>query len=128
MDFKELYELANKLAKEVKVEEHTYISEVAVALLSSSNKVYIGRSIKTTCSLGLCAENVAMSNMVINGETEIKKLIAVYEGGKIISPCGKCREFLYQMNHKNLNCEIMLEKDKIVTLKDLLPETWSDMK
>ena len=49
-------------------------------------------------------------------------------GGKIISPCGKCREFLYQINHKNLDCEIMLNLNKIVTLRDLLPATWSDMK
>lgn len=128
MEFEKLYQMANKLAKEEKIEEHTYISEVAVAVLSSSGKVYMGRSIKTTCSLGLCAENVAMSNMILNGETEIKKLVAVYEGGKIISPCGKCREFLYQMNHNNLQCEIMIGKDKIVRLKDLLPSTWSDMK
>lgn len=128
MDFQNLYEKANKLAKEERVEEHTYISEVAVAVLSATGKIYMGRSIKTTCSLGLCAENVVMSNMILNGETEIKKMVAVYEGGKIISPCGKCREFLYQMNHKNLQCEIMIAKDKVVTLRDLLPSTWSDMK
>ena len=78
--------------------------------------------------MGLCAENVAVSNMIINGESVIKKLVAVYQGGKIISPCGKCREFLYQINHKNLDCEIMLNINKIVTLRDLLPATWSDMK
>lgn len=128
MEFEELYQIANNLAKEKKVEEHTYISEVAVAIISASDKLYVGRSIKTTCSLGLCAENVAMANMILNNETEIKKLVAVYEGGKIISPCGKCREFLYQMNHKNLQCEIMIGNGKIVMLKDLLPSTWSDMK
>lgn len=128
MDFQKLYEEANKLAKEEKIEEHTYISEVAVAAISANNNIYVGRSIKTTCALGLCAENVLMSNMILNGETQIKKLIAVYEGGKVITPCGKCREFLYQMNHKNLECEIMIGKDKIVKLKDLLPATWSDMK
>ena len=46
MEFEELYEMANKLAKEEKVEEHTYISEVAVAILSSSGKVYIGKIYK----------------------------------------------------------------------------------
>ena len=65
MDFQELYEKANQLAKEEKVEEHTYISEVAVAAVSANNNIYIGRSIKTTCSLGLCAENVLMSNMIL---------------------------------------------------------------
>ena len=128
MEFKTLYDIANNLAKEIKIEEHTYISEVAVALVSDKGNIYVGRSIKTTCSLGLCAENVAVSNMIINGESVIKKLVAVYQGGKIISPCGKCREFLYQINHKNLDCEIMLNLNKIVTLRDLLPATWSDMK
>lgn len=128
MEFQELYNIANNLAKEIKVEEHTSISEVAVALVSEKGNIYTGRSIKTTCALGLCAENVAVSNMIINNEFVIKKLVAVYEGGRIISPCGKCREFLYQVNHKNIDCEIMLSENKIVKLRDLLPETWSDMK
>lgn len=128
MDFKELYSIANNLAREKKIEEHTYISEVAVALVSEKGNIYTGRSIKTTCALGLCAENVAVANMIINNESVIKKMLAVYEGGKIISPCGKCREFMYQINHKNMDCEIMIARDRIVKLKDLLPESWSDMK
>lgn len=74
MDFQELYEKANQLAKEEKVEEHTYISEVAVAAVSANNNIYIGRSIKTTCSLGLCAENVLMSNMILNRRNANKKI------------------------------------------------------
>ena len=59
--------------------------------------------------------------MLVKGETRIAKLVAVYNGDEIVSPCGKCREQIYQLNHENLNCEIML-KDKTMLLKDLLPE------
>ncbi|MDE7400325.1 MAG: hypothetical protein K2N06_12475 [Oscillospiraceae bacterium] len=82
MEFDELFALASEMANEEKIEEHTYISEVVVAVLSSSNEVYIGKSIKTTCSLGLCAEMVAMANMILNGETEIKKWWQYIKVGK----------------------------------------------
>lgn len=128
MNFDELYDIANNLAKEIKIEEHTTISEVAVALLTDKGNLYTGRSIKTTCSLGMCAENVAVSNMILNNESKIVKFVAVYEGGKIITPCGKCREFLYQLNYKNADCEILVSKEKTVKLRDLLPYSWIDMK
>lgn len=128
MSFDELYNVANSLAKEKKIENHTSISEVAVALETDKGNIYTGRSIKTTCSLGMCAENVAVANMIMNDESKIVKLVAVYEGGKIISPCGKCREFLYQMNYENADCEILISKNKTVKLKELLPYSWIDMK
>lgn len=128
MNFDELYNIANKLAKEIKIEKHTFISEVAVALITDKGNLYTGRSIKTTCNLGMCAENVAVSNMILNNESKIVKFVAVYEGGKIITPCGKCREFLYQINNDNAECEILITKDKTVKLKDLLPYSWIDMK
>jgi cytidine deaminase len=128
MDFKEMYGLASSICKEQHIEQHTYIGEVAVVLVTKSGKVYTGKSIKMTCSLGVCAEVTAVSNMILEDEFEIKKMVAVYEGGNIITPCGKCREFLYQLNHNNLECEIMISDNKIVKLKDLLPCIWSEMK
>lgn len=59
--------------------------------------------------------------MILNNETRIVKLIAVFQGGEVISPCGKCRELIYQINHNNLDCEVFL-KDKTMKIKDLLPE------
>ena len=51
-------------------------------------------------------------------------MVAVSEWDDIIPPCGRCREFIYQINNENINCEVML-KDKIVTLDYLLPNRWS---
>ena len=121
MTFAELYNIAKTLSKEIILNEKSSYGKVAVACLSATGNLYTGISFKTTCNVGFCAETSVIAQMLMKGESEIKKLIAVYNGSEIISPCGKCREQLYQLNHKNLNCEIMLDK-KVVTLKDLLPE------
>lgn len=121
MNFNELYKIARNNAKEIKLTDKSSYGKVAVAILTSNKNLYIGTCFKTTCNVGFCAEESAIAQMLRNNETEISKLVAVYETGEIISPCGKCREQIYQLNVKNLNCEILLQ-DKTVTLKDLLPE------
>lgn len=121
MDFIQLYNIANKLACEKHLNEKTSIGKVAVALLAENNQVFTGICLKTTCALGFCAETAAIASMLQANQTKILKLVAVYEDGNIISPCGHCRELIYQINHDNLNCEIKLN-NKITTLKKLLPE------
>lgn len=122
MDFNELYEIAKKLSKEISLNDKSSYGKVAVACLTDNNNIYTGLCFKTTCNVGFCAETSVIAQMLLNGETKIKKLVAVYDGNEIVSPCGKCREQLYQLNHDNLNCEIMLS-NKTILLKDLLPET-----
>jgi cytidine deaminase len=39
----------------------------------------------------------------------------------ILSPCGRCREFIRQIHPENLQTEVILDTDKVVTLADLLP-------
>lgn len=122
IDFNDLYNIANTLANEKQLNDKTYIGRVAVALLTSNNNIYTGVCLKTTCALSFCAETAAIANMLTNNESHIIKLVAVYEGGQIISPCGHCRELIYQINHNNIECEILLENNRIVTLENLLPE------
>jgi cytidine deaminase len=61
--------------------------------------------------------------MITAGESRVVKLVAVSHESGIVPPCGRCREFIYQINHDNLDCEIML-KNRKVTLEELLPERW----
>lgn len=121
MNFDDLYKIAKQNAKEIKLTNKSSYGKVAVALLTKNGNLYIGTCFKTTCNVGFCAEESAIAQMLRNNETEIIKLIAVYENGEIISPCGKCREQMYQLNPQNLKCEILL-KDRITTLKELLPD------
>ncbi len=121
MDFEELYNIAKNLSNEIVLNNKSSYGKVAVACLTDSGNLYKGLCFKTTCNVGFCAETSIIAQMLLNGETKIVKLVAVYNGNEIISPCGKCREQIYQLNHENLNCEILLN-NKIVLLKDLLPE------
>ena len=54
--------------------EHTVdAGGVAAAILSSSEKIYVGVCVDTCSTLGICAERNAIFNMITNGEQEIKK-------------------------------------------------------
>ncbi len=121
MEFKTLYNEAYAIAKEKKLNEKTTACQVGVAILGENGKIYRGCSLQTGCSLGFCAEAIAVGNILMDGEYIITKIIAVNEKGEIYSPCGKCREMIYQISQNNLKCEVML-KDKIVLLEELLPE------
>lgn len=73
--------------------------------------------------MGFCAEHAAIAAMITAGESRIVKIVAVSERTGVIPPCGRCREFMYQINHANLHTEIQL-KDASVILESLLPERW----
>lgn len=121
MDFDQLLQIAKNLSKEIIINDKSSYGKVAAVILTENNNIYTGLSFKTTCNVGFCAETSAIAQMLLKGETKIKKLVAVYEGEKVVSPCGKCREQIYQLDHDNINCEVLLE-DKTMFLKDLLPE------
>ena len=74
--------------------------------------------------MGFCAEHAAAAAMVAAGESRIVKLVAWKEGEGPVPPCGRCRELLYQLNHENLACEVLLPGG-VKTLDQLLPDRWN---
>lgn len=124
---KELIEIAKSLveAGEKKV-SGGIIKEVGAALLAENGEIYSGVCLHLSCGIGFCAEHSAIAEMVSRSDcTGIKAIVAVNSGGKILSPCGRCRELIMQINKDNLeNCEVIISEDKKVKLKELLPETW----
>lgn len=125
MDFEELIKTATKILDPRELSEDSRAGSVAAALVTDKGNVYKGVCIDTPCSMGFCAEHAAIAAMVTAGESRIDKIVSVCEGSGIVSPCGRCREFMYQINHDNLETEIRLECG-IVTLKELLPHIWKD--
>lgn len=121
MTFEELYEAAKKTLNPRKISKKSYAGSVAAAILSESGTVYTGVCIDTPSSMGFCAEHSAIATMITSGENRIVKLIAVYQDGTIIPPCGRCREFISQIHDDNYKCEVMVRKDIIVTINELLP-------
>ena len=101
------------------------VGDVGCALVTEKGTVYVGVSIDTACSMGFCAEHNAIGSMITDGESRIAKLAAVDWNGKVVPPCGRCREFIYQVDPRNADTIIVLSGGREKTLRDLLPEHWS---
>jgi cytidine deaminase len=101
------------------------IGNVGCALVTDKGNIHRGVCIDTSSSMGFCAEHNAIGSMITAGEYRIEKIVAVHrdETGNlyILSPCGRCREFMYQINHENIGTGVILDMDRVVPLQDLLP-------
>ena len=79
--------------------------------------------------MGFCAEHNAIGAMITAGETRIAKIVAVWKGSTeaggtvehVLSPCGRCREFIYQTDKRNLDTEVILGDATSASLRELLP-------
>ncbi|MBU5418710.1 cytidine deaminase [Acetanaerobacterium sp. MSJ-12] len=122
-EFIALYERAKAVLRPRQLSKNSFAGSVAAALETPSGAVYTGVCIDTPCSMGFCAEHAAAAAMVTAGESRVVRLIAVYEDGSVIPPCGRCREFLCQLHDENPACLVQLA-DRLATLDELLPDRW----
>ncbi len=53
-------------------------------------------------------------------------MIAVNHSGAVVPPCGRCRQFLAQLGPENSKAQVMVAKDKVMTLEELLPFDWRE--
>lgn len=100
------------------------VGDVGCALLTDKGNVYLGVCIDTGCGTGFCAEHSAIAAMVTAGEYRIRKIVAVWLDGTdtyVLSPCGRCREFIRQIDPGNMETEVILGSDSVVELVELLP-------
>ena len=54
----------------------------------------------------------------------VRAAVAVWTEGDdlyVLSPCGRCREFIRQMHPDNIRAEVVLDVNKSAPLKELLP-------
>ena len=121
MTFDELYRSAKGVVNPRRLSEDVEVASVGAALLTQNGNLYTGVCIDTSCSMGFCAEHAAAAAMITAGESRIVKMIAVGRDGKVMSPCGRCREFISQLHPDNLDAEVMVGEATVVTLRELLP-------
>lgn len=124
MTFDELYQQAKSVLNPRRLSDTAESGGVGAALLTDSGKVYLGVCIDTACSMGFCAEHAAAAAMVTAGENRVIKMVAVNWDGKVLPPCGRCREFISQLHPENLDAEVMVGTEIIVVLRELLPYDW----
>ncbi|MCA1603422.1 MAG: cytidine deaminase [Acidobacteria bacterium] len=104
------------------------VGDVGCALLTGTGNLHVGVCIDTIAGIGFCAEHSAIASMVTHGEQSIRKIVAVQGDGTILPPCGRCREFMHQIDTSNMDrTEVLLGSAKAVKLRDLLPHPWDEV-
>lgn len=99
--------------------------EVAAALVTQEGHIYTGICIDVACGLGFCAEHAAIAEMLKNRETQVEMIVAVRQDGRILPPCGRCREMLLQINTANTKTKVIVGDRRILTLDELMPFRWA---
>lgn len=123
-EFEVLKEIAKKLAGDKVISNYVRCGHVACALLTDKGNVYTGISINAKCGIGFCAEHSAIADMLKAGESKIVKLVSASENNVVV-PCGRCLEFIRQVNDENINAKVLLENNEVKTVDTLLPVRWS---
>jgi cytidine deaminase len=133
MTNEEIIKKASELVNNQYIDD-SQMGDVASVLVSENDNLYSGVCIDTSSGMGFCAEHTAIASMITAGEYQVKKIVAVWKDEDnqlhVLSPCGRCREFMKQTNKKNLETEVVLDLDKSVKLKELMPyhDWWQKIK
>lgn len=125
IDDKDLILKAMEVVNPRRLSPTVEVGGVGCALVTDKGNIYVGACIDTSCSMGFCAEHNAIGNMVTNGESKIISIVAVNWEKKVLAPCGRCRELIYQLDPYNTETRVILKNEVVKRLKELLPEHWS---
>lgn len=95
----ELYKLARKSAENAYAPFSGF--KVGAAILTTGGDVFTGVNVENS-SYGatICAERVACTKAVSEGFREFEAIAIATYGGVEVSPCGMCRQFLFEFAPK----------------------------
>ena len=99
------------------------VAGVGAALRTASGAIYLGVCIDAASGIGFCAEHSAIAAMITAGEQRIVTIVAVDWDGTVLPPCGRCREFIAQVDPGNADTRVILARG-VRALRDLLPDHW----
>ncbi len=122
----DLIRMAARVLKPHYTPDGRLFGDVAATLVTDRATIYSGVCIDTGSGTGFCAEHAAIAAMVTAGEYRIAKIVAVWRDEHdgtlaVLPPCGRCREFIRQVDAANLDTEVVLGRTSVLKLKDLLP-------
>ena len=99
---------------------------VGCALMCKSGKIYSGCNIENDGIQSICAERVAFTKAISEGERDFEYIVVC--GGNTLDsldnclPCGYCRQFMCEFVNKDFKIYALSEGDKITeySISDLL--------
>ena len=103
---------------------------VGCALKCSSGKIYSGCNIENDGIQSICAERVAFTKAISEGERDFEYIVVC--GGNTLDslddclPCGYCRQFMSEFVDKNFKIYALSNNDKVTeySISDLLPNNF----
>ncbi len=127
-DVKELVDAARAVQGAFELSEPDFgAASVGAALRTASGAIYTGVCVDLACGIGFCAEHAAIAEMLKHREVEIATIVAVNDS-EVLPPCGRCREFMAQLTARNADTQVVLSDERVVPLRELLPETWDSVR
>jgi cytidine deaminase len=124
----EMIEQAKTVLRPRELSNDNSAGDVACALLSSAGNLYFGVCIDVGSGIGFCAEHSAIAALITAGESSISKIVAVWGDGVVLPPCGRCREFMHQIDATNLSrTTVVLSESHSVKLRELLPHPYAEV-
>ena len=104
---------------------------VGAALVSKNGKIYSGCNIENHGIMSICAERVAFTKAISEGEKDFNYIVVC--GGKDVNnlenclPCGYCRQFMAEFVDDNFKIYALGSNNKITpySINDLLPHSFS---
>lgn len=128
MDFSKEIEIAKNARKNSYSPYGKYY--VGCALKAKSGKIYSGCNIENGGIQSICAERVAFTKAISEGEKEFEHIVIC--GGSSLDkldnclPCGYCRQFMSEFVDENFKIYALSENDKLTeyTIGNLLPHSF----
>ena len=121
-----------KIAKDVRKNAYVPYSNYSVgaALVCKNGKVYSGCNIENDGIMSICAERVAFTKALSEGERDFDYIVIC--GGSNLetlencTPCGYCRQFMNEFVDKDFKIFLINSSDdaEIYHIDDLLPHSF----
>ncbi|MDE3194505.1 MAG: cytidine deaminase [Chloroflexota bacterium] len=100
--------------------------KVGAAIRTKRNKIHSGANVENTSyGLTVCAERAAVFTAVNAGDRELDAIAIVIAGDELPSPCGACRQVLYEFGPAmRVILATTTGKRRATTLAELLPDAF----
>ena len=128
MEYEIFYNHCMSLMNPMKINRSAKSSDAVCVIQAKNGKLYSGISLIVSANVGFCAEQAAIAEMIKDGETVIKRALVIDKFNHVFPPCGKCRELISALNSENKYAEFYVSPTSLVTLRELLPYDWKDIK
>ena len=124
---------AIRIAKEVRQNAYVPYSHyyVGAALVTKDGKIYSGCNIENGGIMSICAERVAFTKALSEGERDFDYIVVCGGNGlesidDTCTPCGYCRQFMSEFVDKNFKIYTLKNDDEAekYSMEDLLPHSF----